>query len=206
MIKSKEIDKYIHEILIKPYSNELSESDLEKVKNIVLSKYNIKNEIVEYDYSDLSQLINLEKCSIEFLDITDELVEQLNTLENLKIIEINSCNLKTTLKIKDKLKKMILTNSDDSILALFEHTAIDTIEIMNFKTIDLNNLTHFIALKNLYIYNSNIRNFAQILNMSSVEVLKLDGSKIDDDEVLSKIGKNVSVQMREEFLLADVKE
>lgn len=203
MIKSKEIDKYIHELLIKPYTIELNEEDLKKVKRIVLSKYNIKNEIVEYDYSDLSKLTNLEKCSIEFLDITDELINNLNQLENLKTIEINSCKIKSVDIIKNNIEKIMLQKVDNHFFTIFDTLNVETIEIIDFKEIDLAMLSQYVYLKNLYIYNSNIINFKQVLQMKSIETLKLDGSKIDDEEVLEKISKNVAVQRKDEFLLAN---
>lgn len=201
MINSIEIDKYIHELLIKPYTEGLNENDLQKVKTIVLSKYNIKNEIVEYDYSDLSKLVNLEKCSIEFLDITDELINNLNQLENLKTIVINSCKIKSIEKIKNNIGKIIIKNSSEDFFTLFDIPNVETIEIIGFEKIDISILSGYTRLKQLYIYNSNIMSFKQILNMTSLNTLKLDGSKIDDESIIDRISKNIFVQRKNEFLL-----
>ena len=203
MINSKEIDKYIHELLIKPYNVKLEATDLEKVKKIVLSKLNIKNELVEYDYNDLSQLVNIEKCSLEFLDINDELVRNLNLLNFLKSLELNSCNIKTNTQINNAIETLILKDMDKSAFSMFNCTSIDTIELIDFQKVDLLDMMSYICVKNLYIYNSNIINFEQILNMGNIKVLKLDGSKIDNEEVLDKISKEIVVQRKEEYLLCD---
>jgi len=203
LINSQEIDKYIHNLLLKPYMIELKKDDLDKVKNIVLSKYNIKHEIIEYDYSDLSKLPNLEKCSIEFLDITDELINNINKLENLKTLEFNSCEIKAVGKIKNNLNKILLQSLEQQIFLMFEDNNVETIEIIDFKNIDLSILSKFTHLKNLYIYNSNIINFSKILDMKSVEVLKLDGSEIDDEVASNMISKSIFVQKNDKFVLAN---
>lgn len=203
LINSQEIDKYIHNFLLKSYMMELKKDDLDKVKNIVLSKYNVKHEIVEYDYSDLSKLSNLEKCSIEFLEITDELINNINMLKNLRTLEFNSCEIKTVEKVKNNLNKILLQNMEQELFLIFEGNNIETIEVIDFKNIDLSILSRFTHLKNLYIYNSSIINFSKILDMKSVEVLKLDGSEIDDEVVFNMISKSILVQKNEKFLLAN---
>lgn len=201
MLKSQEIDKYVHNILFKPYDTKLEQADLDKVKEIVLSKYNIKNEIVEYDYSDLSKLINLEKCSIELLKITDEFIDNINLLQNLKTIEVNACEICSSKKISCHLEKIILQNTDEKLLELFNTFDMELIELIGFKKIDLSIFKRYTNLKDLYIYNSNITNFKQVLCAENLENLKLDGSKLDDEEVLDKISPNIKVQKKARFLL-----
>lgn len=201
MLKSQEIDKYVHNILFKPYDTKLEQADLDKVKEIVLSKYNIKNEIVEYDYSDFSKLINLEKCSIEFLKITDEFIDNINLLQNLKTIEVNACEICSSKEVNCHLKKIILQNIDEKYLELFNTFDAELIELIGFKELDLSILKGYTNLKDLYIYNSNITNFKQVLYMENLENLKLDGSKLDDEEALDKISPNINVQKKDRFLL-----
>lgn len=203
MIKSKAIDEYIHNILLKPHSEDLSEEDLKLVKGLIINKYNIKNEEVIYDYSDLKELINLEKCSIEFLEITDELIQNINTLNNLKIFELGHTPSKSSSeKIYNSLSRIIMNNVNSEMLDLFENCSnVESVKLIEIKDIiDIEKIIKFKNLKYLYIYNSKVINSEFLKQFEKLQVLKLDGTKLDNDDILKEISPDVKIQKKEVFL------
>lgn len=203
MIKSKAIDEYVRNILLKPHSENLSEEDLKLVKKLIINKYNIKNEEVLYDYSDLRELTNLEECSVEFIEITDELIQNINTLNNLKIFELGHTSLETSgEKIYNPLSTIIMNSVNSEMLDLFENCSnVESVILIGINDfVDIEKIIKFKNLKYLYIYNSRIINAEFLKYFEKLQILKLDGSKLDNDDVLRRINSNVKIQKREMFL------
>ncbi len=203
-IQTTEIDKYIHEQLIKPYSTKLTEEDILNVKKIVLNKYNLKGETIKYDYSDLKYLVNLEKCSIEILEITNPLVENINTLTNITTLELSHNKIECTCQFHGSFKKLIFKQISESILNLIENSeSVETIEIIDFKNINVDHLLRFKNVKNLYIYHSTIVHSENLKELQKLQNLKLDGSTLDNESILDHLKDRVNIQKRDNFLLAD---
>lgn len=203
-LKTVEIDKYIHEQLIKPYSDKLTEQDLIKINKIILNKYNIKGEEIEYHYSDLKLLSNLERCSLEIIDINDDLIENLNTLKHIKTIEFSHNKIKTAKTISCNLYKIVLNFVTENVLNLIENCeSVETIEIIESDGIDINDLIKFKNIKNLYLYNCRISNSGMLKSLYNLETLKLDGSKLDDENILNELSNSIKITRNISFILAN---
>lgn len=202
MIKTKEIDKYIHNVLLKKNNEKLTEEDLLKVKELVLSGVNLDNEKIVCDFEDFTKLVSLESCILEQFDITDEFVLNLNSLKNLTDLTFSHCNFLSNKKIECEIKRLIIAytklNGFD-ILKNFE--IVDTLMLIEANDVDLNELIQFKNIKKLCIYNSKVINMERINEFAKLKTLKLDGSEIDNEDILLKISKDIIVQREDKYLL-----
>ena len=57
------------------------------------------------------------------------------------------------------------------------------------------------SLKNVYIYNSETKNFSKIKELSNLEKLGLDGTNIDAEYILDEISNYVDIHKDETYLL-----
>ena len=202
MIKSQEIDKYIHNVLFKRNNEELTDEDLKKIKKIVLSGRTVNGEKIVYDFSDLIQLENIESCTLEFFDITDEIVSILANLTKLKTLTLNHCKLMLKEIKNGSISSLIISHTDISELAkLKECSNLEMIQFISVGCIDINHFSEVKSLKNVYIYNSEARNFSQIKELPNLEKLGIDGTKIDDECVLDEISGSVDIHNEEGYLL-----
>ena len=202
MIKTNEIDKYIHNILLKRNNEELTNEDLDKVKKIVLSGQNFDGEKIICDFNDFIYLKNLESCTLEFFDITDEIISILESLKNLNTLTLNHCKFVVNEIKNASISTLIISHVDTSnVPKLIECGNLETIQFISTGIVDITNFTELKSLKNVYIYNSETKNFSTIKELPNLERLGLDGTKIDDEHVLDEISTSVDVHKSENYLL-----
>ena len=202
MIKTKEIDKYIHNVLLKRKDTLLTEDDLKIIKRIVLSAVDFDGEKITYDFDDIKQLTNLGSCTLEFFEIDNEIVSSLSSLKRLEELNISHCKFLNSNKISCNLKTLIISYTDLNEFDILEFPeGIDTLKLIEVGKIDFNILTKLKNIKNLYIYNSEINNIKEISKLTVLSRLKLDGTKIDDEDILIKLDKNIQIQRKDVYLL-----
>ena len=203
MIKTKSLNEYIHEILLKGYRYELTSEDLKKVNRIVLTEKDNDDNVIEYDFDDLRQLTELESITLYKIVITDDLIRNLNKLPKLKTLTCNGCAFQAKETLKTSLEMLIITDSFVSNLLNFNDiTNLEKIEFVNVGVLDLEQLRKFEEIKKIYIRNSKVLNFKTINEFKMLEYLNLDGSKIDDDSFMDELKSKVEIEMQEYYHLS----
>ena len=201
-INSKDIKKYIYLKLGKKETEEITEEDLNKITFLNLKCKNFKDEINEYDFNDLKYFKNLTELTLNGFEITDDIILNINSIENLEILVINHSSFVTNKEVLNNIKTLVLTYTkinDMKNLKMYE--SLENIKIISCENVDINRLIHFNKLKEISIHNSNILNTAELKSFDMLEILNIDGSKIDCDNLESILNGDIEFSHEEEFYL-----
>lgn len=202
LIKTKELNEYIHNILYKPYAENLTQKDLNKVEKIILSRFDINDEEIIYNFEDLKLLSNLNSIQLDGFTIDDNIVEILNSLTNVDHLTFEHCKIESHQKILLKLEMLIIAYTQFENLEIFnEIETVDFLEIIHSENVNIKDILNFKMLESLYIEDSTIINFNQINKFKCLEELVLDASKVDDLNALEEIKNKVIFEMKEKFYL-----
>ncbi len=198
-IINNELKFKIYNVLKKNHEEDIIEEELKKVKSISINQNN--DCLTKIEAKDLEYLKYVESLSLNLFEITDELIQQINSFENITHLSLNHCIMRTDNKIMNHLNSIIVTYTQNFKLNLLEDTLFPKmIQLINLEKIDLKDLRAYKNLKYIYIYNTPIEN-PEILN--SFEQLKevyLDGSNISEEILEQLRNKNIKAHYKEEYL------
>lgn len=173
--------------------------DLPKVNDICISNFNAKGEKINTDISELNKLINLKILSLKGFELTEDIVAILRSFPKLVQLNLYECDAKGTISISmEKLKGLILENC--SLPNLNNILLPENFLIVNGGVIDALKLQNSGAVKNLGIKNSVIINSDFLSELRRLRELNVDGSSLDDEDVLRKLReRNVIVSHEYEY-------
>lgn len=180
------IDKYIHD------------------KKLMLNKYNIKREIIKYDYSELKSYDDLKSCYIQFLDITDELIENLSTINSLEKISISNSEIISDKKFQNNFNWILLNNEPAKIYDLFENKqSVKTLTLDNIECVDVSMILCFENLEELNIYSSNVINISKITELKNIKNVCINGGNVDDEEFIKSIKTKLQIVYEKDYAKAN---
>ena len=115
IIKSENIRKYMmYNLNIE--NEDIDMKDMLKLKKININGLNSKLEQAYFVPEELGYLKEIEECSFSKLEITNEIIINLNKLKKLKIIQYDFCNNISDIKIENAIKKIYINYSNFSLL------------------------------------------------------------------------------------------
>lgn len=169
---------------------DLSENELEKVKDISLNKKNVSKQILDIDLSELNKIPNLEILSLQNFEINEQTINDIKKCKDLKVLHLETCNFNNADVFKiDNLKKIIIKYckvKDWRKIYFPENVVINAREKIDLK--EFNNIENIINLK---LNNLTISNFKRILNFENLKYLNIDGSIIDSNDIQSFMRKEI---------------
>jgi len=188
---------------IKKYNiNQFSKEELESVNEISLRNMNFRGETLNIDLEQLKDLPYLENLYLQGFTIDDDVIEIINELKDIKKIHFNQCSIKNNKKlIMQNLRHLILEFCEDTYYNFFDSLECLSIQTKIYETFDLSEINNKFNIKRLYINNANIINFEIIKEFNNLEVLNIDGSKVDKEDVLDTISKTIVVSHKSKYLL-----
>jgi len=188
---------------IKKYNiNQFSKEELESVNEISLRNMNFRGETLNIDLEQLKDLPYLENLYLQGFTIDDDVIEKINELKDIKKIHFNQCSIKNNKKlIMQNLRHLILEFCEDTYYNFFDSLECLSIQTKIYETFDLSEINNKFNIKRLYINNANIINFEIIKEFNNLEVLNIDGSKVDKEDVLDTISKTIVVSHKSKYLL-----
>lgn len=178
-IKSENIKEYI-ELNYDIYEvNDIN--DLSKVCELVINKYDYSLKEAYFDPYELNLFRCLKKITFINMDI-DEVI-----IENIRSEKIIFNNCKYVSGNIYKVEDIILDSSSIELLNKVDNSYLNSITIINMDMIDINNICRFNNIEKLRIYNTNIINSNELVNINSKCDIEIKGSKMDDMTIINKL-------------------
>ena len=198
IIKSENIRKYMmYNLNIE--NEDIDMKDMLKLKKININGLNSKLEQAYFVPEELGYLKEIEECSFSKLEITNEIIINLNKLKKLKIIQYDFCNNISDIKIENAIKKIYINYSDFSLLTACNNTeAMEIIFLKNVNNVDINKICKFKNVKKIYLLNCNVIGISLLEQLESLEYLEVIGSNIDNKETIGELSKRIKVRYSEE--------
>ena len=197
MLLDDEVDKLI-KLNLKKYDGILSDSDLKLVKELNLSNKTFSGKSKNINLDFLRFTNNLEKISIQHFDISNNVIDILNSLNNLYSIEFSFCKFNFKNNLENKKLQSIYINccsvKDYSKIKLTRNFTIIGENKLNLKILENKS-----NVENLSLNNCNINNFKYIKDFYNLKLLNLDGS-IFDEKKLQNLNRNVEISNLERYL------
>ena len=159
-----------------------------EIEEIKLSNKNFLGNELNINLKEISELENLKSISLKFFDITDEVIDNINSLKKINKIELYMCEFKTTKELNSNITSVTIyccKNFEQSILN--KTTNIKSLEITNSGLIDLNELQHLEKLNNLIIRDCSIISLPKISNFINIEKLYLNNINLELEFEITKM-------------------
>lgn len=197
MLLDDEVDKLI-KLNLKKYDGILSDSDLKLVKELNLSNKTFSGKSKNINLDFLRFTNNLEKISIQHFDISNNVIDILNSLNNVYSIEFSFCKFNFKNNLENKKLQSIYINccsvKDYSKIKLTRNFTIIGENKLNLKILENKS-----NVENLSLNNCNINNFKYIKDFYNLKILNLDGS-VFDEKNLQNLNRNIEISNLERYL------
>lgn len=197
MLLDDEVDKLI-KLNLKKYDGILSDSDLKLVKELNLTNKTFSGKSKNINLDFLRFTNNLEKISIQHFDISNNVIDILNSLNNVYSIEFSFCKFNFKNNLENKKLQSIYINccsvKDYSKIKLTKSFTIIGENKLNLKILENKS-----NVENLSLNNCNINNFKYIKDFYNLKILNLDGS-VFDEKNLQNLNRNIEISNLERYL------
>ena len=195
-IKSEDFKELICIELDKDLIEDVSDEDLNKIENFTLNKYNISGELSDINLQEIQFLKNLKSLTVSAFDINNDFISIINNMPYLELVQFSFCNFNTNLSISPKIKNLIVDNPNSFNESIINNNEFIRIISHNF---DFRKIINFTNIKDLYLQNCNITNIELLNNYTSLELLNIDGSKINNEQFLKQLSQKIEIQYSTEF-------
>ncbi len=179
-IKSKSIRENVYDTLVKEYDEKLSNEEALEIKRLYINSkdgLDIENDIF---FSDLELLPNVESLTLARFRLNKEIIEEVEKCNSLKELVIKGCIIPKNLNINLKIERLVISHTKINDFVNFKNCEdITEIKVIEDEKVDLNAFKQFKKLKKLEIYNSNIINADNIMDLKALKEIWLDGSVVD---------------------------
>lgn len=193
MIKSVDLLNKTKEILDK---DEISEQDLNNIEHLTLNKYKLSGKESDINLSELYLFKNLRTLTLINFSINKDFIKIINELKFLWAIQFSSCGFEEVVPINQSVSQLIFDYCKNFKCELINNNKI--IKIIGSE-IDLKQLNKIDNTKELYLQDCKIKNTEEILKYNKLELLNLDGSNVENDNILDKLDKRIRVYFKDEY-------
>ena len=178
---------------------ELTEEDLNNVKEINLSNRTFAGKDKNIDLSDLKLLSNIKSIYLQYFLIDDYAITILNSLNKLENITFASCKFinKNTLE-PSILNKLSIEYCD--ILDYATIVSVETFRILDSSKVRLEKISKKEKIVNLLLQNCDVRNFETVEECNRLKFLNLDGTKVDNKKVLKRLEGKIEISQKDKYL------
>lgn len=187
---------------------------------ITLNQYNILGKKIDVDINKIRNNEKLEYVILKNFNVTNEIMVILETLKNLEKVWFVNCNIVEKIKIKN-IDNIRIENCENISNINYE-TKINYLYINNCKEFDINTIIN-LDLKGFELEYTIPKNLKMLYKMTKLEELGLkdldlkcvnfiipsslkkvilNGSKVDDKDVIIKFfeDKNIQIEFAEQNL------
>ena len=200
MFKDREVDtKVKYKLGIFNDGREPDEIELENINDIFLTNLNSKGEKIGTDISEISKLKKLKNLDLKGFELSDDIASIISSFKELEGLRLYSCESKDTIAMDlSKLKILLLDNC--KTVNLTDIQLPERVLVINGGVVDLSKFINSSKIKNLEIKSSEIMYSELLKNMGNLKVLNVDGSTLDNEEILEDLkNKNISVSYEYEY-------
>ena len=153
----------------------VDDNDFNKVRDLVINRYDYSLNDVYFNSKELSYFTNLESCTFTNFEINDEIVENLNKL-NLKELILNNCILKSNNVIN--VEKIVISFSN---VDLKKFKNIKELIILECGKVNIGDIIGN-DLDELKILNCEIINSKMLCKFETCDI-EITGCKLDDESI-----------------------
>ncbi len=193
MIKSTDLLDKIKDIL---GTDEILKSDLNNVENLTLNKYKFNGSENDIDLSELRYLKNIKTLTLIKFQIDKEFINSIRDNNFLWAIQFSSCKFKEIISFKQEIDYLVLDYCENINLELVNNNK--TIKIVGSE-VDLKQLKRTDKIESLYLQECKIKNVEEILKYNKLKLLNLDGSILENNDILSKLDKDIKIYYKDEY-------
>lgn len=199
MFLDEEVCKAIN-FKIKKYNKPIDENDLKSIEDFDLSNRTLSGREKNIDLSFLALMPNLNRISLQYFKIDNDIVNILDSLKKLTVLELNFCGCYFNNKLENKnLLSLSLNcckiNNYSNISLTKDFTVIGE------NKLNLQLLENKLITENLYLNNCKIEKIECIEYFTNLKKLNLDGSYFNKNKLLvsnnnieiSKLGKYLPI-------------
>ncbi|MBR2744129.1 MAG: hypothetical protein IKE01_02370 [Clostridia bacterium] len=197
-LKSNVLKEDVYLKLNKDRSVPLYDEDLNMIDHLNLNALDFIDEPTDVTLYDLVFFKNLKSCCIINKEISDNELNVLNSLENIKIMQFSKCRFPSS-KVKNlSVECIILDGCPDINISTFDECKnIKKFRIVNCTNINLKGISKFVNLTDLYIQNMNLEEIDEVMKIESLQYLNLNGTSVE---------KNVDFSQRIDLIVEHEKE
>lgn len=199
MFIDEEVTKVIR-FKLKKYNDRIEENDLKAIEDFDLSNKTLSGREKNIDLSFLALMPNLNRISLQYFKIDNDIVNILDSLKKLTVLELNFCGCYFNNKLENKnLLSLSLNcckvNNYSNISLTKDFTVIGE------NKLNLQLLENKLITENLYLNNCKIEKIECIEYFTNLKKLNLDGSYFNKNKLLvsnnnieiSKLGKYLPI-------------
>lgn len=197
-LKDENLEKAVCYKVGKYGDEELTEADLEEVDELNISNKTFSGKDRKIDLEELSLFPNIRTLFLQYFTIDDSIMEIINSLPNLTSLQLASCKVVSKQGLENKNMKSLLLNCC-SIKDYGKICAPESLTIIGEDNLKLDKILGKEEIQRMYLQSSNIKNFNDIKNYPNLQLLNIDGSKVDNSEALNEIAKKVPVSHKEDY-------
>lgn len=193
MIQSTDLLDKVKDILGK---DKVLESDFSNVEDLTLNKYKFNGKENDIDLSELRYFKNLKTLTLINFQIDKEIIKSINDNDFLWAIQFSSCKFKDIIPVKQEVDYLILDYCENINLELINNNK--TVKIIGSE-VDLKQLKQMDKIESLYLQDCKIKNTEEILKYKKLKLLNLDGSILENNDILKKLYKNIKIYYKDEY-------
>lgn len=180
---------------------------------MVIKKYDILGNEIKFNFNELKENNIIEKLTIKNYSIDDDLIEVLNSMNNLKKICFIDCKFENNISLKkiefitlqsclninkylfnDNMHSISINNCKIININLFAKTDLQELKLEKVKIINIDKINNFKNLENLELRDTEVNSidFRKFTNLKNVN---LSGSIIIHKEEIIEILKRNNVNI-----------
>lgn len=170
---------------------------MDKLKRIVLNNFDVKGNVIHYDFNKFKEI---ESCTLNRFEINDDIIDKLNEMKNLKTIVFCHCIFKSERKLVSNVENLMIIYCKNVQYSNFLNASkVRNLMFTNVENIDVKDIKVFENIEELSIFECEIKNFSAIDDLKKLKDLKLDGSKIDDEEKIQELKGRLNIQYKKTY-------
>ena len=166
------------------------------MEHLTLNKYKLNGKESDINLSELYLFKNLRTLTLINFSINKDFIKIINELKFLWAIQFSGCDIEDAVPINQSVSQLIFDYCKNFKCELINNNKI--IKIIGSE-IDLRQLNKIDNTKELYLQDCKIKNTEEILKYNRLELLNLDGSNVENDNILDKLDKRIRVYFKDEY-------
>ena len=193
-IRNKNLALYL-DFKLNKIGDEFTVSELEELKEFSLNQLNDFGEYEEVDLEILDYVPNVETLVLRNFKITDELLEKIKNIKNLKSISFERCSIDDFNKIGNLNVEFLSITGNPDLRTDFlkDSKKYKGLVLNDSDLIDIANLKDMSDLEFLHVSHSNIDNPEMIKNFNGLKSLYINDTDIDDISFLENMENLLTV-------------
>lgn len=184
-------DKIKNENLLRTIKLKLcttSAKSYKEIEEISIANKNLIGNILNIDLKEIVKLEKLKAISLKFFEVTDEVIDSLNSLAELYKIEFYMCDFKTTKSINSKIKEIVVYCCNGFKKEILKDCSnLEFLELTNSGLADIREIQKYKDLKVLKIRDCSVISLPQISVLENIEYLYINNVEIQYEIDISKM-------------------